>query len=154
MEEVICVVEDVQAATGMYTATDTWAINIYDMFFTNKRIIMAVIYPPSNIRTAYTGSSEALAAAINLLNIGKIKKLSREQFKGRTLDEILSLHRESFEIPYESVKSVKLSKSIITKKGILEITAPWRGQEKKLRFSIPKNRLEDVKEVINKYLSK
>ncbi|MEM3628626.1 MAG: hypothetical protein QXE06_04570 [Candidatus Bathyarchaeia archaeon] len=175
MEEVVCVVEGVRAATGVYKPEDTWAFNEYDLFFTDKRLIFAVVHGPADWRTEdWVGrlfpeqqkipesDVEKLAVATKYVKsylklpgdiIAKykdIKKVRREQFKGKDPSEILGLHPDSFEIPYENVKFVKLSKSIFAR--TLEISALCWGYEKKFRFSIPKERFEDVKKVVDKYL--
>lgn len=221
MEEVVCVVEGVRAATGTYKPEDTWAFNEYDLFFTDKRLIFAVVRHPQDLQfdppnvanivedflvkagvdtkrlrealskvdiesfvdaTDYTLSSagvnkeqlkEALKTyglqleqalivyyafkrAIGFLNINEVR---RKQFRGKTPDEILGLHPDSFEIPYENVKSVKLSRLSVAGTlsqgrlaGTLEILTSWMGLEKKFKFSIPKKRFEDVKKVVDKYL--
>jgi len=60
------------------------------------------------------------------------------------------MHPDSFEIPYENIKSVKLSNGLLTK--TLEIKALLAGEEKKFKLSIPKKYFEDVKNIVNKYL--
>jgi hypothetical protein len=42
MERVVCVVEDAVPA-GVHTVTDTWAFNHYVLFFTDRRVIFAVV---------------------------------------------------------------------------------------------------------------
>jgi hypothetical protein len=90
VEEVVCVVEGVRAA-GMYTASDTWAFNEYDVFFTDRRVIFAVVRCPADSREAqaFPRRSEVLdkLAKVNVrvehLNImyGSVKRWI--EIKGR-----------------------------------------------------------------------
>jgi hypothetical protein len=151
MEEVVCVVEGVRAATGIYTVNDAWAFNEYDVFFTDRRVIFAVVYGQRDWQAAPTNDLEALAtAAEKILKHDDVKRERTEQFKGKTPEEILHMHPDSFEIPYENIKSVKLSGGLFAK--TLEIKALLAGVEKKFKFSIPKRHFEHVKNIVNKYL--
>lgn len=178
MEEVVCVVEDVRAA-GWHTVNDTWAFNEYDVFFTDRRIIFAVVRCPADSWEAQASpkKSEVLdkvakaggvvdlmtgagvRAGVEQLNImyGSVKRWMeikderRKQFEGKTPEEILHLHPNSFDIPYENIKSVKLDKWSIFG-TTLEIKASLAGEEKKFKLSIPKERFEDVREVVDKYI--
>jgi len=151
LEEIVCVVEDVRAATGMYTAKDTWAFNEYDLFFTNKRIIMAVVQSHMDWKGASTNELDTIAtAAKKLLSYKDVKGARRSQFKRKTPDEILELHPESFDIPYENIKSIKFQKTIFSGL-VLEIKVLLEGREKKLRFRVPKDRFSDIERVIDQY---
>ena len=151
LEEVVCVVEGVRAATGMYTVNDAWAFNEYDVFFTDRRIIFAVVHGQRDWQAAPTNELEALAtAAGKILKYDDVKRKRREQFKGKTPEEILHMHPDSFEIRYENIKSTKLDSGLFAK--TLEIKALLAGEEKKFKFSIPKRHFENVKNIVNKYL--
>ena len=131
---------------------DKWAFNEYDMFFTNKRIVMAVIHGQRDWRAAPRDDLEAVITATKkILSYDEVKKARREQFRGKTPDEILGLHPDSFEIPYENIKSTKVKRSILFG-TVLEIKVLMEGREKKLRFRIPKDRSSDVERVIDRYL--
>ena len=62
LEEIVCVVEDVRAATGMYTMKDTWAFNDYDLLFTDNSTISAFKFNKTEIQisfnvTGHTGTT-------------------------------------------------------------------------------------------------
>jgi hypothetical protein len=150
MEEVVCVVEGVRAA-GWHIVNDAWAFNEYDVFFTDRRVIFAVVHGQQDWQAAPTNDREALAtAAEKILKHDDVKRERTEQFKGKTPEEILHMHPDSFEIPYENIKSVKISGGLFAK--TLEIKALLAGVEKKFKFSIPKRHFEHVKNIVNKYL--
>jgi len=67
MEEVVCVVEGVRATTGMYTISDAWAFDEYDLFFTDRRIVMAVVHGQRDWQAAPTNDLEALATVAGKL---------------------------------------------------------------------------------------
>lgn len=150
MEEIVCIVEDVRATTGMYTSNDTWAFSEYDLFFTDKRIILVVVHGQRDWQTAPTNDLDAIATVSKtLLSYGNVKRQRRESFRGKTPGEILRLHPDSFEIPYENIKSIRLYSGLLRK--TLEIEAVLEGFEKKFKFSIPKARVEDIERIINQY---
>jgi hypothetical protein len=61
-------------------------------------------------QAAPTSELEALATtAGKIIKYDDVKRERREQFNGKTPEEILHTHPDSFEIPYENIKSVKLS---------------------------------------------
>jgi hypothetical protein len=178
MEKIVCVVEDAIPAGVLREA---WQFNQYDLFFTERRIIFAVVRCPADSWEAQANPKrsevldkvakvgevvDAITGAgvrdgVEQLNIMygsverwmEIKGERRKHFEGKTPEEILHLHPNSFGIPYENIKSVKLDKWSVFG-TTLEIKASLAGEEKKFKLSIPKRHFEDVKNIVNKYLPK
>lgn len=118
----------------------------YDVYLTDKRIIAAVVFSTSD-----TFKILSIGAAQAVFKWKKIREKRRQELKGKTPDEILHLHPESYEVPYEKIQSVKLKKGLFGAK--LEIEALWEGQVGKFDVPVPKKRTDEVKRFLDLYLS-
>jgi hypothetical protein len=64
-----------------------------DVFFTDRRIVMAVVHGQRDWQAAPTNDLEALAmAAKKILKYDDVKRDRREQFIVKTPEEILHMH--------------------------------------------------------------
>lgn len=157
MEEIICVIEDDSRGfrgpsavplVGPVRVPKKGEYAQYDLFFTNRRIIAAVIF--SHRTDVPDLMLEPIAGVQMVLKWRKVREERREQFKGKTADEILHLHPDSFEIPYESIQSVKLRKGFF--RANMEISAVWKGETRKIKLRVPKKKFDEVKRIVNQYL--
>ncbi|MCK4475248.1 MAG: PH domain-containing protein [Methanophagales archaeon] len=114
----------------------------YDIFFTDRRIIAAVIFSTAEL------SKWDVAAAFQAMHKWlKLKNERRAQFKGKMPEEILHLHPESFELPYDRIQSVKVKKKLVGAKLEVEIEG-----EEKIDLPIPKSKLREIELVLRQYL--
>lgn len=158
MEEIVCVIEDESRGfkgpsavplAGPIIVPKKGGYAQYDLFFTNRRIIAAVIF---SHRTDVSDLMFGPTAGVQMaLKWRKVRKERREQFKGKNADEILHLHPDSFEIPYENIESIKLSKGLLS--ANMEIKAVWKGEIRRIKLPIPKKKFDEVKKIVNRYLS-
>ena len=118
----------------------------YDVYLTDKRIIAAVVFSTSD------ATSQILEIALWQagLEFKKIRERRRQELKGKTPDEILHAHPESFEVPYEKIQSIKLKKGLFG--ANLEIEAPWEGKVGKFNVPVPKSKIDEVKRFLDVYL--
>lgn len=205
LEEVVCIVKDAYPAGILNVEKDPWALNQYDLFFTNRRVVAAVVrsstgayasvydrapsisiiqealkYAPEDLRKKFEDVKECKPELLKEYvpeilkyvadgvkkwfdNVNELVQMVgmlyswfkgeevRNLFKGKTVEEILQLHPHNFEIPYESIRSMKLKRWTVYG-TIIEIKALFKGEERKLKFSIPKSQFNYLREVINKYL--
>lgn len=76
------------------------------------------------------------------MNFSRIRDQRRQDFRGKTPDEILGLHNDSFEIPLEQIRSIVLSKGFMGTN--LEIEGYRWGQLEKLSARVSKEQINDV----------
>jgi hypothetical protein len=117
----------------------------YDLFFTDKRIILAIVLSTSDL-------SDCLEfAGLNLMLKGKkIKEENRLQFGDKSPKEILLIHKDNFDIPYDKIKVIKLRKGFTGSKLYIEFSN--NDQRKNIKLPIPKKRVEEVDLFIKHYL--
>jgi len=120
----------------------------YDLFFTDRRIIAAVVFSTSDLSKVYV--SGPLRGFEVMMKYKKLREKRRQEFKNKTPDEILHMHPENFEIPYDRIRSIKVNKGLFG--ANIEIEAIHEGSIKKIKLPIPKKRFDDVKLVVNQYL--
>ncbi len=145
--EVIEVLQDLKGEV-----TDT----IYDLFFTEKGIIAAIVLHYSDSMERYHRPGLLTIFLGNGLRRAEIKRQSmrlieerRQAFKNKTPEEILTTHRANVKIDYENIISVA------TKKGLLSASLEFLLQNyprKKIQFSLQNSRIAEVERVINKIL--
>lgn len=109
----------------------------YDVYFTDRRIIAAVIFSTSELSEWGPAAQFQTVAAGTLWK--KKKKERRARFRGRSPDEILRLHPESYEVPYEHIQSVRVKKGLAGAKLQVEIVGQGRFD-----IPIPKNKIKEI----------
>ncbi len=147
MEDVVGVLRGVKGRT-----VDT----VYDLFFTEKRMVAAILIHPSDFNDIYGKIDLTTLVFGNFLKQRAVKMRSleliesrRSAFEKKTVDEILALHRSNFEIEYGNVISVTLRKGFLTKS--LEFTVQ-NPPGKKVSFSLEESQIAEAEQLVRKVL--
>ncbi len=139
--------------------------SLYDLFFTDRRIIAAVIFSKSEL------SRNPLVAPYQIMReiwkrvpemkekkvwthkefVKKFWECRRAQFKGKTPEEILHLYSENLEIPYDCIRSAKVKKRL--QDALLLLKVQYGEGVKNFDFLIPKNKSAEIKQIISQYCS-
>ena len=148
LEDVVGVLKGVRGRT-----VDT----VYDLFFTEKRIVAAILIHPSDFNDIYGKFDLATLVFGGLHKERAVKMRSldltesrRSAFANMTVDEILALHRSNFEIDYENIVYVTVKKGLLKKS--LEI-AMKNPPGKKINFSLKKGQVTEAEELVQKVLT-
>ena len=147
MEEVAGVLKGVRGRT-----VDT----VYDLFFTDKRMIAAILIHPSDFNDIY-GKIDLTTLVFGNFpkqRAAKMRSLDliesrRAAFANKTVDEILALHRSNFGIDYENILYVTVKKGLLTKS--LEFALKNQPQ-KKVNFSLEEGQIAEAEELVRKVL--
>jgi hypothetical protein len=146
LEDMIGVVEGVKKGT-----IDL----VYDLFFSDKRVVAAVVVYFSDLMDIYERSNLSTILFGHFLNNRQVKIRSlklmnerRDAFKGKTLNDILKLHKANMEIDYENVISVMI------RKGFLKTTLEFsmHGHPEKIDFWLDNRQIVEVEGIINRVL--
>lgn len=129
---------------------------IYDLFFTEKRVVAAVVLYYSDLTTMYSKSDILSFLFGNMLKRKEIKlrRLKvmderRKAFEDVPLDQILTLHKANFQINFQNIASVRIRKGMFATS--LEFVV--QGQpERKMDFWLEKDQVSEVEEMIRKVL--
>ncbi len=73
----------------------------------------------------------------------------RRAFKNKTLNEILAMHKANMQIDYENTISATIKKGLLTTSLEFEVQ---KHPKKKIKFSLKKSQIAEVKRVISKIL--
>lgn len=148
-EEILKVVEDESKGAPSVSGVGYARIGSdkaqYDLFFTNKRIIAATIFSQSDI-----SDITSIAAFQTMTEWKKTREKLRQEYKGKTPQEILNLHKDSYEIPYDKIKSIRIKKKLIGAK--LEIDVFWKQNLETIYVKIPKKSINEIEKIILNYL--
>ena len=117
----------------------------YDIFFTERRIVAAVIFSQSDL--SQWGPAAGFQSGAAAFGWKKMKNKKRAQFKGRSPTEILRMHHQSFDVPYNQIQSVHIKKKLIG--AMLVVNAHSRP---KITLPIPKSKMEKIRSVLEKHL--
>jgi len=130
---------------------------VYDLFFTDKRIIAAILIHPSDFNDIYGkidlttlvlgGLPKERAVKMRSLDLTESR---RSDFADKTVDEILALHRSNFQIDYENIIYVTVKKGLLTR--CLEI-ALKNPPGKRLNFSLEKDQVTEAEELAQTVLT-
>ena len=118
----------------------------YDLFFTDRRIIAATVFSQSDI-------SDLMPVAVfqTVTKWKKTREKTRQEFKGKTTNEILNMHKDSYELPYSNIKSVRIKKGLVGAKLVIEVL--WQGNLENVNLKIPKKKVNDIETLLHTYLS-
>lgn len=129
---------------------------IYDLFFSEKRVVAAVVLYFSDLADIYGKFNLGTMLFGNLAERREVKMRSlklmderRLAFKNKILDEILASHRANLEIDYEDVVSVTIRKGLL--ETSLEFTVQ-RHPQKKIDFRLERRQAAGVQVLINRVL--
>jgi predicted RNA-binding Zn-ribbon protein involved in translation (DUF1610 family) len=117
----------------------------YDVYFTDQRIVAAVIFSQSDM--SKWGPAAGLQMGAAAFKWKKMKNEKRAQFKGRSPSQILHMHHQSFDVPYNEIRSVQVKKKLIG--AMLIVHAHSRP---KIEIPIAKTKMERITSVLNKYI--
>jgi hypothetical protein len=130
---------------------------VYDLFFTDKRIVAAILIHPSDFNDIYgkIDLTTILVGGLHKERAVKMRSLDltesrRSDFADKTVDEILALHRSNFQIDYENIIYVTVKKGLLTR--CLEI-ALKNPPGKRLNFSLEKGQVAEAEELVQKVLT-
>jgi hypothetical protein len=147
LEDVVGVLRGVRGKT-----VDT----VYDLFFTDKRIIAAILIHPSDFNDIYGkidlttlvfgNFPKQRAAKMRSLNLIESR---RAAFDNKSVDEILALHRSNFGIDYENILYVTVKKGLLTKSLEFGVKNP---PQKKVNFSLEEGQIAEAEELVKKVL--
>jgi len=147
LEDVVGVLRGVKGRT-----VDT----VYDLFFTDKRTIAALLIHPSDFNDIYGkidlttlvfgNFPKQRAAKMRSLNLIESR---RAAFANKSVDEILALHRSNFGIDYENILYVTVRKGFLTKSLEFGVKNPPR---KKVNFSLEEGQIAEAEELVKKVL--
>ena len=148
LESIVGVLKGLKGRT-----TDT----IYDLFFTERRMIAAIVLHPSDFFGQYGKPDPSTLIVGGYFKQREIKVRSlqlmderRSAMEGKTIDEILASHRNNVEIEYENVASVRIKKGIF---GTSLEFAVQNPPSKKINFSLGENQVGEVEGLIKKVLA-
>jgi hypothetical protein len=129
---------------------------VYDLFFTDKRVIAAILIHPSDFNDIYRktdlgkvllgGSPQEWAVKKRSLNLIESR---RSAFANKTIDEILALHWSNLEIDYENISYVTVGKGLLKKSLKFAVKNP---PGKKFSFSLEESQIAEAEELVKKVL--
>jgi len=125
---------------------------VYDLFFTNKRLIGAIVLS----RKAAIGYN-LLSAGYGMTSYYLAKReieTYRKTFEGRTPEEILLLDSDNFEIQYKDVSWVSLRKRFLARifGAVIEFEVFRQGVPEKLKFNFTSKQFGDAKGIVQQVL--
>jgi hypothetical protein len=131
---------------------------VYDLFFTNKRVIAAILVHPSDFNDIYRKIDLATILLGGFPKEASVKMRSRDliesrrsAFVNKTVDEILALHRSNLEIDYENISYVTVKKGLLKKSLIFTVRNP---PEKKISFSLEESHIAEAEGLVKKALAR
>ena len=145
MEDVVGVLRGVRGRT-----VDT----VYDLFFTDKRIIAAILIHPSDFNDIYGKIDLTTLVFGNFPKQRAVKMRSlnliesrRAAFANKSVDEILALHRSNFGIDYENILYVTVKRGFLTRSLEFAVKNP---PQKKVNFSLEEGQIAEAEELAKK----
>jgi hypothetical protein len=117
--------------------------NVYDLLFTTERVIAFNIQQPNDISYRFTSMLKEMflgrmaTKRTERSEQAKIVQARRHNLQEKPIDELVALHPSNFEIHYNEVTSVEITRGLL---------------QSQLRFEVPK--LSPTRQIISFALSK
>jgi len=148
LEKIVEVLRGLEGGT-----TDT----IYDLFFTDKRVIAAIVLHHSDSSDMYMKHNPLTSMFIGgmwkskeiNMRSGKLLDERRRAFEHMSPEEIAKSHRANKEIDYDDIISVNIKKGFLT--TALEFNIQTHPN-KKIKFSLKKAKIAEAERVIDKII--
>jgi hypothetical protein len=129
---------------------------IYDLFFSEKRMVAAVVLYFSDLTDIYGKISPMTFLFGNLSEHSEVKMRSlrlmderRLAFKDKTLDEILAMHKANMEMDYDNIVSATIKKGLVQTSLRVVVQGP---PEKKIDFWLEESQEAQVDALLKKVL--
>jgi hypothetical protein len=129
---------------------------VYDLFFTDKRIIAAILVHPSDFEDIYAKVDLAKVLLGGSPKEWAVKKRSldliesrRSAFTNKTGDEILALHWSNLEIDCGNISCVTVENRLFKKSLKFAVKNP---PGKEFGFSLEKSQIVEAEELVKKIL--
>jgi hypothetical protein len=129
---------------------------VFDLFFSDKRMIAAILIHPSDFNDIYGKVDLTTLVFGNFPKQRAVKMRSlsliesrRAAFDSKSVDEILALHKLSFEIDYENILYVTVRKGFLAKSLEFGVKNPPR---KKVTFSLEEGQIAEAEELVKRVL--
>jgi hypothetical protein len=125
---------------------------IYDLLFTTERVIAVIIQHPTDVSYKF--------GVVELFLGGQLAKQSerperrrvaeerRRACKEKTFDEILASHRFNFEIPYNKITSVEVTRGLFQSRLKFHISGPSIAG-RTIHFTLGKNQVQNARNLLN-----
>lgn len=133
-----------------------WSDLIYDLFFTERRAIAAVVLDPSDFEEEYRKSDLTTLVVGGYIKQREIKirtlhlmEERRSAFEGKTADELLASNKTNLEMNYGNIASVRIKKGLLG--TCLEFTLR-NPSGKKIDFSVEGRKRSEAESLVKKAL--
>jgi len=131
--------------------------NMFDLFFTGERVIACNVKHYGDI--PYQQSSairELLTPGLSRRRAEQIEQEQisyerRQSLQDKTPDELVTLHRSNFEIPYSEIMSVEISRGLFRSYLKFSTSNPSPPRQK-IRFLLSKKQIPDAQSMIKQVL--
>ena len=129
---------------------------VYDLLFTTERMIAVIIRHPNDSihRIGLTGLllGEGLSGGNNRFQRVKIAEERRRDYQQKPFDEIVESHRFNFEIRYNTITSVEITRGLFKPRLIFHVSRP-SIPEHAVHFTLTKRQVSNAQNLIDLTLS-
>lgn len=133
-----------------------WSDLIYDLFFTERRVIAAVVLDPSDFAEEYRKSDLTTFLIGDYIKQREIKirtlhliEERRSAFEGKTADELLASNKTNLEMNYGNIASVRIKKGLLRTSLEFTVRSP---PGKKIDLSLEGSQKSEAERLVKKAL--
>ena len=125
---------------------------IYDLLFTTERVIAIIVQHPTDVPYKF-GAMELffggqLAKQIDRPERKRVADERRRLYEEKTLDELAVSHRFNFEIHYNMVKSVEVTRGLFRSQLKFRLSGPSIAG-RSIHFTLTKEQVPNARQLID-----
>jgi hypothetical protein len=132
--------------------------NMFDLFFTEERVIACNVKHHGDI--PYQNQSAVRELFIPGFSRKRAEQIEQAQITyerrrsllDKTPDELITLHRSNFEIPYSEITSVEISRGLFQSYLKFDTSNPSPLRQK-IRFLLSKKQIPDARSVLERVIA-
>jgi hypothetical protein len=130
---------------------------IYDLIFTTRRVIAVIIRDPLDISYNKPGFQQIFFGELftkrkEQLERNRIAEERHRATREKALDELGAIHPRNFEIRYDAIISVEVTRRLLRQSLIFHLSTSSQ-LERKICFSLPKEKVPDTLTIMKLVLS-
>lgn len=129
---------------------------IYNLLFTTKRAIAMILQHPLDRPEKITMAALFIGDRPTQRN-NRIEKLKLEEeriqhYKEKTFDEMVSDNRFNFEITYDHISGIELTRGLFQSRLIFHTSGREANMRQKIKFTFSKKQLPEAERILHKVL--
>jgi hypothetical protein len=129
---------------------------VYDLFFTQLRLVVIGVQSPNDVSPTNSPWAFLISNWFERNKekkaLSKILKERRQEEKALTLDELIMTRSQNYAVKYADIATVEITNRFFENKLVIQYNVS-SNQSRTISFTLRKEQIPEVRQIINKVLA-